>query len=317
MIGKRVAPAPAGEIQRGPSDERPSVSVVVPVLNGATTIADLLTALANQADAPSDTTIIVVDNGSSDATADIVAGFPVTLLREPKPGPSAARNRGLAASRDDVVVFADADTLPSRRWLTEMIAPFRAPDPVVVGGHAVDFRPATPAQRFMAQLGTRRLEHDFFRQQVPYVAAESIAVRRTELLDVGGWNESFRTAEDLDLCVRLVRRGCRILRRPQATFFTRRRETFEALFDQAWDYGQGLAQAHLQYPSIIPLGLRRTLLLRRTLAVRRSKAWLLQVGRRAGLPSDRSDFAHHHWEWSKAFWGGFRSMLEHRTWRAR
>jgi len=296
-----------------------AVSVVVPVLNGADTIRDLLTALAHQTGAPRDAAVIVVDNGSTDATADVVAQFPVTYLQEPTPGPSAARNRGLAHARGDVVVFVDADTVPTRRWLAEMTAPFADPALLVVGGHAVDFRATTPAQRFMAQLGARRLEHDFFRAHVPYVAAESMAVRRAALLTVGGWDETLRTAEDLDVCVRLVRRyGCAVVRQPGALLFTRRRRTFEALLDQAWNYGQGLAQVQRRYPDIIPLGARRWLRLGWTLAVRRSTAAGLRLGQRLGLASaEQAEFARRHWDWSKSFWGGFVSMLRHRTWRER
>lgn len=294
-----------------------AVSVVVPVLDGAETIGDLLTALTHQAGSPRDTEIIVVDNGSTDTTADVVERFAVTLLHQPKPGPSAARNLGLARARGEVVVFVDADTLPTRRWLAEMTAPFASAARMVVGGHAVSHRSATPAQRFMAQLGTRRLEHDFFRARIAYVAAESMAVQRASLIAVGGWDEDLRTAEDLDVCVRLVRRyACRVVRQPRAVLFSRRRETFEALFRQAWDYGQGLAQAHLRYPDVIPLTASRWLMLARTLTVRRSKAWLLPGGQRLGvIPAERAEFARHHWEWSASFWGGFRSMLRHRVWQ--
>ena len=296
-----------------------AVSVVVPVLNGGDTIGDLLTALAHQAGAPRDSAVIVVDNGSTDSTAQVVARFPVTYLRESTPGPSAARNRGLSHARGDIVVFVDADTLPTRHWLAEITAPFVDPAPVVVGGHAVDYRATTPAQRFMAQLGARRLEHDFFRSRVPYVAAESMAVRRAALIAVGGWDEGLRTAEDLDVCVRLVRRyACRVVRQPRAVLFTRRRGTFEALLSQAWDYGQGLAQVHLRYPEVIPLSRSRWLLLGSALAVRRAKAWLLAGGQRLGLAgAERADFARHHWDWSRSFWGGFVSMLRHRAWRPR
>jgi glycosyltransferase involved in cell wall biosynthesis len=295
------------------------VSVVVPVLNGADTIGDLLTALAHQAGAPRDVEVIVVDNGSTDRTAEIVGKFPATYLREPKPGSSAGRNRGLSQARGDVVVFVDADTLPTRRWLAEMTAPFADPALVVVGGQAVDYRATTPAERFMAQLGARRLEHDFFRARVPYVAAESMAVRRAALIAVGGWDEDFRTAEDLDVCVRLVRRyACPVVRRPGAVLFTRRRRTFEDLLRQAWDYGQGLGQARLRYPEVIPLSPSRWLTLGCTLALRRSRAWILPRGRRLGLTSaERAEFARHHWDWSKSFWGGFVSMLRHRAWRSR
>ncbi|MDX2170101.1 MAG: glycosyltransferase [Deltaproteobacteria bacterium] len=296
-----------------------TASVVVPVLNGAETIGDLLTALANQVGAPRDVEVLVVDNGSTDRTAAIVGGYPVALLHESRPGPSAARNRGLAQARGEVVVFADADTLPTRRWLAELLAPFADPATVVAGGHAVDYRPTTAAERFMAQLGVHRLEYEFFRARVPYVAAESMAVRRTALLAVGAWDETFRTAEDLDVCVRLVRRyGCRVLRQPAAVLFSRRRPTFEALFAQAWNYGQGLGQARLRYPEVIPLTPSRCLRLGHTLALRGATAAWCAGARRGGLATaERSAFARHHWDWSRAFWGGFGSMLRHRAWRER
>ena len=110
----------------------------------------------------------------------------------------------------------------------------------------------------MAQLGVRRLEYDFFRARVPYVAAESMAVRRAALIAVGGWDEGLRTAEDLDVCVRLVRRyACPIVRQRGAVSFTRRRGNLRGLARQAWDYGQGLGQAHLRYPDVIPLNAGR------------------------------------------------------------
>jgi cellulose synthase/poly-beta-1,6-N-acetylglucosamine synthase-like glycosyltransferase len=296
-----------------------AVSVVVPVLNGGATIGDLLTALTHQAGPPRHSTVIVVDNGSTDSTPHVVSRFPVTYLQEPVPGPSAARNRGLSHARGEVVVFVDADTMPTRHWLAEMTAPFADGANVVVGGHAVAYRPTTPAQRFMAQLGARRLEHDFFRSRVPYVAGESIGARRDALIAVGGWDEGLRTAEDLDVCVRLARRhGCGIVRQPRAVLFTRRRASFEALLTQAWDYGQGLAQVHLRYPDVIPLSGSRWLMLGSTLALRRAKACALAAGQRLGVAgAERADFARHHWNWSKSFWGGFLSMLRHRAWRPR
>src|SRR5260370_26945355 len=101
-----------------------SVSVVIPVLNGEATIGELLGALLTQRDPPAATEVIVVDNGSVDATRDIVRRAGVTLLEEPVRGPAAARNCGLRQARGDVVAHLDADTLPTSRWLAELVAPF-------------------------------------------------------------------------------------------------------------------------------------------------------------------------------------------------
>ena len=96
--------------------ELPSVSVVIPVLNGGETIGDTLAGLMQQVRCPRETEIIVVDNGSKDQTRAVVEKFPITLLTEPKRGPSAARNRGLYTAQGDIVAHLDADTMPTRRW---------------------------------------------------------------------------------------------------------------------------------------------------------------------------------------------------------
>ncbi|MBI3785907.1 MAG: glycosyltransferase [Deltaproteobacteria bacterium] len=294
------------------------VSVVVPVLNGADVIGDLLTSLRHQTSRAA-AEVIVVDNASTDATVDVVRRFPVALLSEPRRGPSAARNRGLQHARGEVVVFLDADVLPTRNWLAEMTAPFSDPALVVAGGRSVDYLPTTPAQRFIAQLGIRQLEYDFFRGNVPYVAGENMAVRRSALEAVGGWDESFYTAEDLDLCVRLMRRFDTLpLRRPHAVLFSRRRSTFDALFRQAWNYGQGLGRVHLRHPGVIPLDAARWSAAASILAARCAKASLFACGRTLGwIPPAQAEFARHHWNWSRRFWGGFVSMLRNREWRPR
>ena len=86
-----------------------AVSVVVPAHNSAATIAEALQSARNQTSPPDE--VIVVDDGSSDGTAEIVAtGFPeVQLIRQPNAGPAGARNRALELVRTGWVAFLDAD----------------------------------------------------------------------------------------------------------------------------------------------------------------------------------------------------------------
>jgi glycosyltransferase involved in cell wall biosynthesis len=288
-----------------------SVSVVVPVWNGALTTGDTLTALLNQASTPRDIEIIVVDNGSTDCTTEIVARYDVTLLTERKRGASAARNRGLEHARGNIVVFLDADTLPTRRWLAELIAPFADSNAMLAGGRILDYPPRTPPERFMAQMGTFKLEYTFFRQDFPYLSSCNLAVRRTAALAISGWDETLSTAEDLDFCLRLVRRfSCPLLRQPNAIVLNRHRSTDESLRRQAWGYGVGLGKAHRRYPEIIRLNFARWSYLGLTLGVRWSQAMFLSLGQRLGLTSaGRAEFARYHWFWSRWYWRGFFSAL--------
>ena len=117
-----------------PTDELPFVSVVIPVLNGEATIDACLSALAN-VDYPAERReVLVVDNGSTDRTPELVRKYPFTLLREDQRRPARARNRGIEASRADIVAFTDSDCLPSTRWLRELVKPFAHDDVGAVAG---------------------------------------------------------------------------------------------------------------------------------------------------------------------------------------
>ena len=75
-------------------NDLPSVSVVIPILNGAATIGETPSGLANQAAHPGETELIVVDTRSTDGTAGVVNNVHVTLLGEPRTGQAGARTRG-------------------------------------------------------------------------------------------------------------------------------------------------------------------------------------------------------------------------------
>lgn len=284
-----------------------SVSVVIPVLNGAETIGDTLTAILNQRHAPCNAEVIVVDNGSTDGTPEIARRFPVVLTHESVRGASAARNRGIRQAHGEVVAFLDADTLPSRRWLAELVAPFVDSHVMLVGGQMMDYLPRTPPERFMASMGTFKLEYTLFRQSFPYISSGTLAVRRAAALEIGGWDETLATAEDLDFCVRMVRRfSCSMLRQPHAILFNRHRSTDESLRRQAWGYGQGLAQVQRRYPDVIRLNVVRFVYVGWILSVRWMESMTLGAGCRLGVTSDaRAEFARYHWFWSRWFWTGF------------
>ncbi|MGI8461305.1 MAG: glycosyltransferase [Solirubrobacterales bacterium] len=100
------------------------ISVIVPARNAEQTIGRTIAALAAQDfDRPFE--VVVVDNGSSDRTAEIARahGAPIRVItNEPPSGAGAARNAGVRAARAEVLAFTDADCFPERRWLSECLA---------------------------------------------------------------------------------------------------------------------------------------------------------------------------------------------------
>jgi glycosyltransferase involved in cell wall biosynthesis len=106
----------------------PSLSVVIPVKDDAIALAVCLAALDRQTLPPLE--VVVVDNGSTDDSADVARAHGARVVREDAPGIPAAASAGYDAARGDVVVRCDADTVPPADWLERIEAAF-ATDPTL------------------------------------------------------------------------------------------------------------------------------------------------------------------------------------------
>lgn len=116
----------------------PLVSVIIPVLDGAEHIAGCIESVLAQ-DYPSDRfETLVVDNGSTDMTREIVRSFPVRLLVEDRLHSSyAARNHGVRHARGSCIAFVDADCLAETSWLTQAVEAMSRTGADLVGGNVV------------------------------------------------------------------------------------------------------------------------------------------------------------------------------------
>ena len=103
----------------------PAVSIVVPARNAESTLRDCVTSLLRLDYPVQRREIIVVDNGSSDATSASIQDLPVTLLTERRRGPSWARNAGIEASKGEIIAFTDADCIVTRGWLHGLVTAFQ------------------------------------------------------------------------------------------------------------------------------------------------------------------------------------------------
>lgn len=113
---------------------RPRFSVVVPAYDEADVLGVTLDSLLRQ-DFTDGYEVIVVDNASRDATADVARRAGVRVLHEPVSGVCAARQCGVAAAQGEIVVSTDADTVVPQDWLTRFEAQFRShPEAAAVAG---------------------------------------------------------------------------------------------------------------------------------------------------------------------------------------
>jgi glycosyltransferase involved in cell wall biosynthesis len=193
--------------------DAPRVSVIMPVLNEARRVTACLDALAAQEGAPS-FEVIVVDNGSRDATPDLVRTHRIgaRLETEPARGPYAARNTGLAAARGEIVTFTDADCLPDPRWLAEGVAAIDA-GADLAGGRVVQMGTANPSVWERYDRATY-LDQDLYIRVERFAATANLFVRAKVFADLGGFVPQLTASGDQELGQRATAAGYRLVYAP-------------------------------------------------------------------------------------------------------
>jgi GT2 family glycosyltransferase len=232
----------------GDREYAPRVSVIVCAYQAADTIEECLTAL-DALNYP-DFEVIVVDDGSTDATAALAARFPaVRLITTPNVGLSAARNLGLAQATGEIVAYTDADVRVDREWLAYLVLPFADPAVAGAGGPAV-----VPADDpWFAQCVARApgspthvLLDDRVAEHVPGC---NCAFRRDVLTAIGGFNPIFvRAGDDVDVCWRVQAQGWTIAFAPAALVWHRHRARVRAYWAQQIGYGEGETWLMREHP---------------------------------------------------------------------
>jgi len=195
-----------------PPVERPAVSVVIPARDAAATLGETIAALRAQV-YPS-WEAIVVDDGSTDATAGVAARAAradprIRLIQRPGEGGSAARNAGLAAARGDWLLFLDADDRIAPEHLARLTAALAA-DPSLDAVHCGWARVAPDGALSDTEYGPP--ERDLFPAFASHCALATVGVclvRRSPVEALGGFDVSFRNCSDWEFWLRLARAGAR------------------------------------------------------------------------------------------------------------
>ncbi len=219
----------------------PRVSVVVCSRNGGRTVAACLSSLSRLRYPSYE--VILVDDGSTDDTPAVVAGFPaVRYVRQPHAGLSVARNAGLALAAGDVVAYTDDDCEADEDWLYHVAAALARGDLAGVGGpnlipagggwvaDAVGLSPGGPTH---VMLDDRTAEH---------VPGCNMAFLTSAARAVGGFDPRFTAAgDDVDFIWRLQAAGHTIGFAPAAQVWHHRRGTVAAYLRQQRGYGHAEA----------------------------------------------------------------------------
>jgi cellulose synthase/poly-beta-1,6-N-acetylglucosamine synthase-like glycosyltransferase len=205
-------------------------TVIIPAYNAATTLGECLSALNAQTVERDRYEVIVVDDGSHDATSDVAAEHGARLVRQQNAGQAAARNHGVQDAQGAIVAFTDADCAPAPTWLAEMVAPFA--DAGIAGTKGVyRTRQRSLAARFAQIEYEERYAHMRRVRYIDFVDTYAAAYRRNVFLDNGGFDTSFpgdSSGEDQELSFRLAERGYKMVFVPSAIVFHRHPPTVAA-----------------------------------------------------------------------------------------
>ncbi|MDR0342670.1 MAG: glycosyltransferase, partial [Nocardiopsaceae bacterium] len=226
----------------------PSLSVVVCAHNQAATLDECLRHTC-ALDYP-DLEVLVVDDGSTDSTAEIVRRHPrARLLSVPHGGLAAARNRGLEASRGEVVAYLDADAYPGPEWPYFLVLGLDAPAVGAVGGPNVPPADEGPTAQAVARAPGGPLHVLLSDDRAEHVPGCNMAFVRHVLEEVGGFDPAYTAAgDDVDVCWKVLDRGYEIGFHPGALVWHRRRGSLRGYLRQQRGYGRAEALVERRHP---------------------------------------------------------------------
>lgn len=229
-------------------DDPPRISVVICTFNGEAILDDCLNACL-AIDYP-DLEVIVVDDGSTDQTAEVVARFPdARYLHQAHAGLSVARNLGAKSSTGDFIAYTDDDCEPDRDWLFWIASAFQDARVGAAGGPNLPPRAKSRQEAVVAAAPgapSHVLLEDLRAEHLPGC---NLVLRRTAFEAVGGFQAQFETAgDDVDICWRLLDKDWELAFVPSAFVWHHRRATVFRYLKQQAGYGRAEALLFREHP---------------------------------------------------------------------
>lgn len=201
----------------------PSVTLIIPVYNGMSTLPECLDSLEKQ-DYPGEVEYIIVDDGSSDGSGEYCISRGFRVMRQQNQGPGVARNIGAKVASGEYLVFTDADCVLNPDFITELVRPLMGTD--IIGSQGVFYsNQSNIVARFIQHEVSERMERERKVDYIDWVATYAACYRKDVFLENGGFIDTY-SSEDVELSFRLSEKGCRMVMAPKAQCRHRNYENF-------------------------------------------------------------------------------------------
>lgn len=230
-----------------PNRPTPRFSIVVCTYNGSATIRECLEGL--DCLTYPNYEVILVDDGSTDATAQIAGEYNVQVISTKNQGLSMARNVGMEAATGDYLAYIDDDAYPDGDWLDYLAASFLSTEHMVIGGPNIEPRDSSLTATCVANAPGGPVHVLITDELAEHVPGCNMAFRKEALDAIGGFDPRYRAAgDDVDACWRIQQRGWTLGFSPAAMVWHHRRNSVWKYWKQQRGYGRAEALLEAKWP---------------------------------------------------------------------
>ena len=223
------------------------VSVVLATHNRKELLKECLKSLFNQTYPKERYEIIVVNDGSTDGTEEVLKKYAkkapciFKCFSQENKGPSAARNLGIEHAKGEIICFTDDDCIADERWIENLVKEFTNEKVGGVGGEIVAYNPKTSVEKYARMDQESAIRNSF-------LITCNAAYRKDVLESVNGFDGNLRYGgDDIDVGIKVKLMGYELKYAPDAIVYHKHRTTLNDLIKQRYNYGVGEAILSKKY----------------------------------------------------------------------
>ena len=223
-------------------------SIIVPSYNRAGEITELIESFDNQTISKDKFEVLIVDDGSTDNTEEVVKNFidelnfQIRFFKRDHQGPGPARNFGMSQAEGEYFLFIDSDCIADKNWLKNIEQAIKEEDPDAFGGPDDVLPSFSPLQKainysmtsFLTTGGMRGHSEDKLAKYYP--RSFNMGIHCSIYEELGGMGE-LRHGQDLEFSRRIVASGAKVIPISDAVVYHKRRTSLEKFFKQVFNWG--------------------------------------------------------------------------------